>query len=304
MQRLGRYEQGDGVTQLLRAARVSSTLWCRSELGAPWGLAIEARAMPTFHVVASGECWLDVDGVPMRRLGAGDLVVLPHGDAHALRDDPCTRVTLLDDLLAATPVDGGRLRHGGEGTRTELLCGAFTLEGRQTNPVLAALPRVVHVQAAETVAWTLTMLGAELASPAPGAEAMTARLTDVLVTHALRAALQGTDAVHDSIVAPAVRLVNEHPERSWTLDELARSVALSRSAFSDRFRRATGEAPMRYLSRVRLTRAAGYLRGTDATLGEIAAVCGYSSEFTFSRAFKRAFGVPPGRFRSAEDRLA
>jgi AraC-like DNA-binding protein len=303
VERLGRFVEGDGVTELLRAARVSSSLWCRSELGAPWGLAIQGRELPTFHVVASGACWLDVDGLAMRQLAGGDLVVLPHGDAHALRDDPATPVMLLDDLLADTPVDGGHLRHGGGGARTELLCGAFSLDGRHTNPVLAALPRVVHVQATETVAWTLTMLGAELASPAPGSEAMTTRLTDVLVTHALRAALEESDAVRDSVVAPAVRLVNEHPERGWTLEELARSVALSRSAFSERFRRATGEAPMRYLSRVRLTRAAGYLRGSDATLGEIAAVCGYSSEFTFSRAFKRAFGVAPGRFRSADDRL-
>jgi AraC-like DNA-binding protein len=100
-----------------------------------------------------------------------------------------------------------------------------------------------------------------------------------------------------------MRLVNEHPERGWTLDELARSVALSRSAFADRFRRATGEAPIRYLRRVRLTRAAQYLRAGDATLGEIAAACGYSSEFTFSRAFKRTFGVAPGRFRAGPQGL-
>lgn len=304
MQRLGRFEQGDGVTELLRAARVQSTLWCRSELGAPWGLGIEAHGEPAFHVVASGECWLEVDGLPMRHLAAGDLVVLPHGDAHALRDDPASRLTLLEDLLARTPVDGGRLRHGGRGACTELLCGAFTLDGRQANPVLAALPRVVHAAAAGPIAGTLALLRTELASPAPGAEAMTARLTDVLVTHALRTALDGAATVRDSVVAPAVRLVNDQPERAWTVEQLARSVALSRSAFTDRFRRATGEAPMRYLSRVRLTRAAEYLHATDATLGEIASACGYSSEFTFSRAFKRAFGIAPGRFRADGDRLA
>lgn len=203
------------------------------------------------------------------------------------------------------------LRHGGGGAAAEIICGAVSLEGRQANPLLAALPEVVHVpgsggRLSQSVSGTLALLRAELASDAPGADAMAARLADLLLTQALRAYLahrDGVSGLRDPLLAPAVRLVNEHPERAWTVDELAGHVGLSRSAFSERFRRMTGEAPIRYLSRVRLTRAAECLRSSDATLAEVAALCGYGSEFSLSKAFKRAFGLSPGRYRRAPEQL-
>jgi AraC-like DNA-binding protein len=79
--------------------------------------------------------------------------------------------------------------------------------------------------------------------------------------------------------------------------ELAAEVALSRSAFTARFRRLVGEPPMRYLIRARLAHAAGLLHTTDIGLAEVARRTGYQSEFSFSRAFKRAFGVAPGAYR-------
>lgn len=118
---------------------------------------------------------------------------------------------------------------------------------------------------------------------------------------AVRAALGGADAtaLRDPLVARAVGLLQREPEHHWTVAELGRRVALSRSALSERFRAATGESPMRYLARVRLTRAAEQLTSGDAPLSEIARRCGYESETSLSRAFRRTFGVPPGRYRRA-----
>jgi AraC family transcriptional regulator, alkane utilization regulator len=301
MERLSDAQATDPLSEVLRASRVRSTVWCVSELRAPWAFGVEPRAVASFHLVLEGGGWLEVDAIdsPLR-LHRGDLVVLPHGSRHAVRDDPATAVTLLDDLLSATPPARGRLNVGGNGPRSEILCGGFELDGGSTNPLLALLPPVVHVRGARWADATTALVRSELPRFAPGAEAIVTRLTDVLVAQAIRHHLAGRDdlrALRDPWIADAVRRLNDDPERRWTVTELAAASALSRSAFRDRFREATGEPPMRYLARIRLTLAAELLHETTLPVQEIARRCGYRSEAALSRAFKRALGQPPGRFR-------
>jgi AraC family transcriptional regulator, alkane utilization regulator len=303
---------GDAVSEVLRSVRVRSTIWCRSELRAPWGFGTDAHGTAAFHVVTAGRCWLQVEGhVAQRQLAAGDLVVLPTGRRHWLRDHPATPAPALERLLASHPLDEHRRLHaGGQGRRTTLLCGGFALESGDGHPLLAALPAVIHIrgvrgQPLPWVAATLRLLGAETGATTPGSEAVVSRLADALLTQALRVALAELDAadgarvraLRDPHVANAVRLIHGQPQRPWTVGELAAEVALSRSAFTARFRRLVGEPPMRYLIRARLAHAAGLLRTTEVGLAEIARRTGYQSEFSFSRAFKRAFGVAPGGYR-------
>jgi AraC family transcriptional regulator, alkane utilization regulator len=303
----------DVVSELLRSVRVRSTIWCRSELRAPWGFGTDASGTAAFHVVTAGRCWLQVEGGGVQReLAAGDLIVLPTGRRHWLRDDPATPAPGLDRLLASHPLDGqGRLRGGGRGPRTTLLCGGFVLESGETQPLLEALPPVIHVRGVRGrplpwVAATLALLSTEVGGGAPGAEAVVGRLADALLTQALRVAVAGPDAgdgvptpgaLRDPQIAAAVRLIHGQPQRPWTVGELAAEVALSRSAFAARFHELVGEPPMRYLIRARLGHAAGLLHTTNASLAEIARRTGYESEYSFGRAFKRVFGVPPGAYR-------
>jgi AraC-like DNA-binding protein len=318
MELLSEFDQNDQVTSLLRLVRVRSTVYCRSSMAAPWGFGVEPKGNPAFHLVTSGNCWLQVDHDPDQiPLSSGDLVVLPSGPRHSVRDDPDTPVKALDEILATTPLDQRhRLHYGGRGPKTQLLCGGFALESGPGHPMLRTLPTALVIpgeggRPAPWLAATVAILSAETASDAPGAEEVVRRLSDVLLTQALRAALSGPDAppragpaaLQDRQVAAAIALIHGKPEHAWTIGELAAEVALSRSSFAARFRERVGESPLRYITRTRLAHAAALLRTTDETLGQVAARTGYGSEFSFAKAFKRAFGIAPGAYRGQTDEL-
>ena len=313
MEALGEPSGPDVIARLLDSVRVRSTVYCRSTMRAPWGFAVEAHGNPSFHVVTRGSCWLEVDDdqEPLQ-LGEGDLVVVPRGPRHALRDSPGSPTQWLDEILAGTPRDGnGRLRYGGDGAATELICGGFLLQGDGADPLLEALPSVIEIRGSDgaPVPWvrvTLELIGAVTAADGPGTEAVLTRLADSMLTQVLRVALISlgasdparTTALRDPQIAKAVELMHREPDREWTVSGLAAAVAYSRSAFAARFREIVGESPMSYLARTRLAIAATQLDRTNATLAEIARGVGYASVSSFSRAFKRAFGVAPGVYRT------
>lgn len=313
METLSVFPAADPVTELLRFVRVQSTVYCRSDMRAPWGFRVEARDSASFHLLTVGDAWLEVDRVDQPiRLAAGDLVILPTGRGHQLRDAPTTPVRLLDDILATHPVPNGRLRYGGEGQLTGLLCGGFTIDGLQVHPLLATLPPVLHVRGrgGAPAPWledTLRLITAEMTTVYPGAQTVVMRLTDVLLMQAIRASLAGLGndqgaalrGLADSRIGRAVRALHDRPEREWTLARLSSLAAMSPSAFSARFRELLGESPIRYLARTRLARAAEYLRSGDDSLFAIAGRTGYESDVSLSKAFKRHFGVTPGSYRKA-----
>ncbi len=222
-------------------------------------------------------------------LGPGDLAILPGGERHTVSDALDSPVTGLDQLIADHPLDAdARLVCGGGGARTRLLCGGFTLAdpapGADPGTVLALLPPVVTMspRAALLSAWigpVFALARQEADAPAPGAQAIFARLADVFLTQALRAYLTGAAQagllrpapLADPLIARAIALLREDPARPWTLPALARETGLSRTAFATRFRAAAGEPPIQLLSRIRLSQAAAYLTTTDLTLDAIAA---------------------------------
>ena len=312
MRSLGVFPEPDGLSQLLLRLTVSSTVYCLSHMSSPWGFKVAARPRPAFHLLTAGSAWPEVDGQPEPiRLTAGDLVILPRGELHVVRDSPQSPIQWLDTILADTPPVNGQLDHGGGGERSELLCGGFAVDQLTGKLLLEALPTVVHLRGSEGRApeWLvglIRMIASEMASTGPGSEAVVTRLTDALLAQALRQclldvdrAVGGASAVSDPGIARALRLLREHPDRQWTVPQMAAAVSMSRSAFAERFRTATGETPMQHLTRYRMARAAEYLRGTRAGVREIARLTGYDSEVSVTKAFRRHFGVAPGAYRKA-----
>lgn len=307
--------RGDPLSDALDLVRVEMTVMLRALFGAPWGLGIETHFGPAFHIVTVGACYLEIDGRSSSlRLSSGDLVILPVGQRHWLRDQADTPASSLQEILScALPESRDPTPFGGPGPTTSMVCGGFTLQAWHAHPLKALLPPVIHIRgsAGELAPWvaaTLDVLAAENASNAPGSRAVVNRTSELLLVQALRLTLAeiasgDTASLHgfrDPQIAAAIELIHHNPERPWTVGRLASEVALSRSAFAARFRRLLGESPMSYVTRTRLVQAASILRGTNLLMPEVAARAGYASQSSFSKAFNRAFGLPPGTYRGQE----
>jgi AraC-like DNA-binding protein len=312
MRDLGGAIERDVLSDVLASVRFRSTIICRSELRAPWGFAVLGRDFATFHIVLAGGGFLEVDGVEGRiRLSEGDLVILPHGTAHTVRDSPSTPATRLEELIADGSMDvRGTLRKGGGGTISVLVCGGFYFEDQATNPLLASLPPVIHLRgrSREVASWvrmTLDLVRRESHAGRPGADAVIARLADILFIEALRAHCSAPEskesgfivALRDPRIGQSLALIHRRPRVEGGLARLAKEAGMSRTAFSVRFQELVGEAPLKYATRCRMDRAAGLLRSTEAPIARVAERVGYGSEVGFGRAFKRHTGLSPAAYR-------
>ena len=309
---VARFAEGDIASELLRDFRIDSSVLCRSVMAAPWGFGVAGRDVGSFHMVIEGLGWLEVEGLaePIC-VETGDLVVLPTGRSHWMKDSPATAAPSLTSILAHHDVVDGELRFGGDdGPLTEIVCGVFSLEGAPAAPWVTRLPPAVLAPAQPGPSdWrnaVASTLRDEAREPTRGGAVMVNRLLESLLADALRTQIWEftTDttlpahALADRRIGRVLARFHEDLAASWTLEDLAEAAAMSRSAFSDRFRSMVGESPMRYLAGLRLDRSARMLRSTDATVVEIARRVGYGSQEALSRAFKTRFGTSPSVFRT------
>ncbi len=293
-----------------------------------WG-----RRFPTvpgaagFQVILQGSCWLippeeDVDAAPVP-LSAGDVVFFPHGHPYGLADSPATPLAVTDcdpqaeDLALFVSDSVGLAPADGREATTVTLCGGYRLDPRRAHPLLHDLPDLVHLPARPAPAGdgpaeadlgaAVALLGREVAAPRLGADAVVPALLDMLLLYILRAWFEGRPArdgaggwaaaLSDPAVSTALHALHRDPARPWTVESLGREAGMSRAAFAARFTALVGRPPMAYLTWWRMATAARLLRDSDAGMAGIAARVGYSSEYAFGTAFKRAYGTAPGRYR-------
>jgi AraC-like DNA-binding protein len=297
----------DVLSDVLVAMRTGRPLGARTSSHAPWGVRFHRGKAAGCHVVLSGGCWFLSQHADPVQLGVGDVLFTPHGDGYALVDQLDSPVV---DFLPtpAEPLD--EMRIGGTGAVTELLCASYLFDPARPHPLMAELPGFVHVPTRvgqhPSLRAAVDLLGSELRDPRAGTEAALPALIDMLLLYVLRAWLDEqpdhhggwATALRDPAITAALREIHQHPEKPWTVVDLAAVAGLSRAAFAKRFTTIIGQPPLTYLTWWRMTTAARLLRESDSPLRSIAARCGYASEYAFGKAFKREYDMAPGQYRS------
>lgn len=271
-----------------------------------WGVRYRDFGHPSFAVVIDGSCRLAVDGQKELTLESGDFVLLPTTPGFTMSGFEPIVPELIDPHAAAMAT--GEVRHGRQDGPPDvrILGGYFLFDGDDSGLLVSLLPGQVHVRGVERLSTLVRLLVEEAALERPGRELVLTRLVEILLVEALRLA-QTANApagllrgLGDARLAEALKRMHGDPARPWTMAELARAAALSRSAFFDRFTRHVGIPPMEYLLAWRMALAKDLLRRREIDLAEVAGRVGYGSASTFSTAFSRYVGQPPGRYsRSA-----
>jgi AraC-like DNA-binding protein len=324
----------DTLSRVLKSVQLEGALFLDAEFTAPWcmrgryGMSsvkqqlVGAEHVVMFHFVVQGECRVRLaEGGEEIEATAGDLILFAQDDRHLMGSDLRVAPLEADHLIdAATAVAANPafvpIREGGGGAATHFVCGYLACNRSLCRPLFDALPRLLRIRLGDEAAtqlWRqLVRAGVGISgSPVPGAELTLAKMAELMFVEALRrhvAALPQDGkgwlaALRDAQIGRALALLHEAPERAWTVDELARDVALSRSVLATRFASLVGESPMQYLTRWRLALAARALRAGNDAISRIAERSGYATDAAFSRAFKREFGLPPSNWRKthAED---
>ena len=267
-----------------------------------WGVRYADFGQPSFCVVLEGRCLLAVDGQKPVTLEAGDFVLLPVTPGFILSGFEPVTPKFIDPKVTPSPT--GEVRHGRRGGRPDvrLLGGYFVFDSPDAALLVSLLPALVHVRGAERLALLVKLVAEESNERRSGRDLVLTRLVEVLLIEALRwtsgeAAPPGLlRGLADARIALAMRQMHGDPARSWTVEQLAKKAALSRSAFFEHFTRTVGLPPMEYLLAWRMAVAKDLLRRQEVGVTEVAERVGYSSASTFSTAFSRYVGQPPSRY--------
>ena len=329
----------DALSDVLRLLRLSGAVYLNGDFTAPWCVvghvsrALCATFLPraerivSYHLIVEGSCWaaLTDDPASAIRVDAGELLVVPQGEAHLMGSSldiaPVPPDEMVAKYLSTSPGEVMSLSYGAEGAeqdggRTRIICGFLACDDMLADPVLSSLPRIFKIDMRHDPqsAWlesSLKFAAAEAAEWRPGSATVLARLSELLFVEAVRRCIEALPAdrrgwlagVGDRFIGKALALLHAQSAHGWTVDELARRVGLSRSAFAQRFTQLLGQAPMQYLASWRLQVAAQDLLSGSHSIALVAERVGYESEAAFNRAFKRQFGLPPAAWRRSQGKL-
>jgi len=312
----------DTLSDVLRAVRLKGAIFFDVHASDPWaaetpaGTQIVGRMFPAaenlicYHAITRGTCWAVVAKEPPLLLRAGDVVVIPHGDAHVLSSTPglrgdhdVERYRAPNELELPVSISVG----SGASESAGFVCGFLGCDARPFNPLLSALPHLFKVsdQVDGPLSAYVRIALAESKKPRIGGESVLGRLSELMFVDVIRRYLETLPSdrldwlagLRDPHIGRALAEIHRDPARHWTLESLAHKVAMSRSAFAEQFARFLGTPPMQYLTNWRMQIAAHRLLSTTDSVLAVANHIGYDSEAAFSRAFKKVVGAPPSEWR-------
>jgi AraC-like DNA-binding protein len=314
----------DTLSDVLRVLRLTGAVYFTIDGSDPWvaetgppqevaphiGAGVEH--VIGYHIVTTGACWGGAVGEPAVRLEAGDIIVFPHGDPNAISSAPGMRIGRppgIYEMARQAPVPLHLSLQGGGPGGAQLICGFLGCDARPFNPLLANLPRVIHVRGTgapdSTFRRLIDVALAESSAPRAGSAGVLARVSELLFVEVVRQHVAGLPpesvgwlaGLRDDHVGRALQQLHQRPAHPWSLEDLTRQAGVSRSVLAERFTQLVGVPPMQYLAQWRIQLAASLLRTSQASLAEIADKVGYGSEAALSRAFKRQVGVAPATYR-------
>ncbi|MFZ0621762.1 MAG: AraC family transcriptional regulator [Pseudolabrys sp.] len=316
----------DVLSDLLRTVRLTGATFFDVTVREPWVAEQPPREMIlrkilpgaehliAYHVVVEGRCFAGIIGEKPIVVEAGEVIVFTNGDPHALSSSPGMRADpIIPETLNAALT--GQLPHflnyGGPGPASaKLVCGFLACDARPFNPLLENLPPVIKAgdPKGNDVGWLgqfIRFAIMESTNKRAGGESVLAKLSELMFIEVVRRHLEALPpeqsgwlaGLRDPFVGKALSLLHGAPAYSWTIEELAKQVGLSRSVLAERFTNLVGTPPLHYLAKWRMQIALGILSGGNANVASVAAEIGYESEAAFSRAFKKMMGIPPSSWR-------
>lgn len=313
------------LSEVLKAVKLNGAIFYNAEFSSPWAArSVDARTVTShlsrdsqhviiFHLLTEGRGYAHIEGEdrPLP-LNAGDILIVPHGDAHILGNGPSVSPVERTQVLEQVLSQGLKVsRMGGGGEVTKFVCGYMSCDPELSRMFLGGLPPIMKVTIRDdrSGGWlehSIRYSVDNLDPSRPGDEAVLAKLSEALFVETLRRYIAQLPqeqtgwlaGVRDPAVGKALALLHRKPADPWTIASLANEVGISRSVMAERFRRYLSETPIAYLTRWRLHLGAQLLTSTNSSVAHIAGEVGYESEASFNRAFKREFGFPPARFRT------
>ena len=311
----------DTLTAVLDGHRARGAHVLQVEMAAPWSIAVEDEAAVGVLVMVRGEGHLERDGLDPITIRPGDVAITSSGLRYTFADTagqaPAIVIgpgevsrDLVGTDLCLELSHGVRRWGNAPGGEDAFVVSTYALGSQVSGRLLDAVPELIVLRADEAdpgLAGLVDLLVHETARDLPGQDVVIDRLVDLILVTALRQWFdqEGSDAPSwwvaqsDPLVGVVLSLMHDDPGHAWSLESLAREVSVSRATLARRFTELVGRSPMGYLVDWRLSLAAELLRGSDASVEQVARQVGYVSPFAFSTAFKKAHGLSPRAFRLA-----
>ncbi len=311
------------INDTLKSLRISGNLLLRESYALPWSIAIPdaeslgqlldvpptARAV-AFHLVEFGHCTIKQDNGEELLLKAGEMAICFGGDAHVLGQGKTVKAQPFETLLRGGP-NIQRLENDASHDGASMLCGVFLLQHPQFNPLVEAMPSIMHASLSRpgemhNLSGVARLMAEQIDRQSIVGNYVVERLLEVLCAEAMRAYIETERSlktgwlrgIKDPVINRAIDAIHANPGDNWSVQRLADDVAMSPSRFAARFADSVGNSPMAYTTKWRMNLACRDLSSTQNSIGSIASSVGYESAAAFSRAFKKHVGVSPATWRT------
>lgn len=301
----------DIVSDILHLLSLRASVYFHSHFCGHWAIDGANKYSATFHLVARGNCWLHMPNKQQRiPLTGGDLLIFPRDIAHSISHSDTPPVADQFELTRASLlVDNTNSTSNSSSPETSLICGYFDFDSPLANPLLNAMPDVLHIKnedpgRSSRMNSILRFITTETESDLPGSDAVVDKLSEILFIHVIRAFMlqqESNTGLLSALAHPqinkSIQEVHRRPEFQWSLESLAVIAGMSRSSYASHFKKLTHITPMQYVTEWRMQLAYDHLRNGSEPVSQIAENAGYYTEASFRKAFKQHMGVTPGGVR-------